>query len=366
MAAKYTGIIIKVKEDGTKNILVRFQYNGTRYPLKNFTKLYGCKTEKQAYDKLCEIKLLISQGLDPFTTNSITIDSIWKEWSKTKEDTKQWSKTTSYNSKLFYNAYLKEPIGNMKISKIKYAHIKNIIDSIKGENGTKNTVKRLLKPMFDDQVKKGTLSNNVLDKLVTLKEPQNRANLSLRTPEKPLEILRKLYNTIPKYNKSYKSLSIKAMMYMCLLTAHRTGELRQLKRKDINLDTMRVIAPAETTKTKIDYHYLLPSEIKTYVNALKPEDLVFPISRGSMNAIFNRWVKLAKVELFNDKLLSWHDFRRLMATVMVMECKVDSMLADACLEHSPEGVKKHYFHFTYENKCEAFQKFWDKIKEGIN
>ncbi|MEA3523202.1 MAG: hypothetical protein U9R50_09505, partial [Campylobacterota bacterium] len=58
----YPGITTKTLENGVNNIYVRFKHLGKVYPVKNFTKLFGCKTEKQAYDKLQEVKLEISKG----------------------------------------------------------------------------------------------------------------------------------------------------------------------------------------------------------------------------------------------------------------------------------------------------------------
>lgn len=234
------------------------------------------------------------------------------------------------------------------------------------ENATKNSLKRILRPLFEDQIKKGNISENVVNKIATLKEKSLRSQISLRTPEKPLDILRKLYCSINLYHDNYKGKVIKMFMYMSLLTAHRIGELCKTKRKHVDLDLMRVIAPSTITKTKVDYHYPLPIELKEYVSSLNPEDDLFPISKGSAQHIFPTWIKNADVKVFKDKKLNFHDFRRWMISVMIMDCKIDSALADACLEHSPEGVKKHYFHFTYEDKCQAFQKYWDKIKEDID
>ncbi len=68
----YIGITTKVSKNGLKSIFARFKHNSKTYPIKNFTKLFGCKTEKQAFDKLQEVKLLISQGKDPFISTLTT------------------------------------------------------------------------------------------------------------------------------------------------------------------------------------------------------------------------------------------------------------------------------------------------------
>lgn len=113
--SKYSGITVKVSADGSKNIFVRFQHFGTRYPVKNFTKLFGCRTEKQAFDKLQEIKTLISQGNDPFSTSSLILNDIWKEWSDKKIKNKDWSFKTKEGYAYFYNAYIKSAIGSKPI-----------------------------------------------------------------------------------------------------------------------------------------------------------------------------------------------------------------------------------------------------------
>ncbi|MDB2562993.1 hypothetical protein N9X61_05240, partial [Sulfurimonas sp.] len=72
----YPGITTKTSKNGVKNVYIRFKYNGKIYPIKNFTKLFGCKTEKQAFEKLQEVKVLISQGHDPFISSPISLNDI--------------------------------------------------------------------------------------------------------------------------------------------------------------------------------------------------------------------------------------------------------------------------------------------------
>jgi len=54
-------ITSKILKNATKNFYVRFMFQGKQYPVKNFTKLFGCKTEKQTFDKLQEIKIEIAK-----------------------------------------------------------------------------------------------------------------------------------------------------------------------------------------------------------------------------------------------------------------------------------------------------------------
>ncbi|MCK5111212.1 MAG: hypothetical protein KAQ94_06795 [Arcobacteraceae bacterium] len=48
---------------------------------------------------------------------------------------------------------------------------------------------------------------------------------------------------------------------------------------------------------------------------------------------------------------------------MIRECKIDSMLADYCLEHKQSGVIEHYLDFNYEDKKSAFDKYWELVRK---
>ena len=76
------GIYTKTLNDGTKAIYVRFKYLGKTYPIKNFTKLFNCRTEKQAYDKLQEVKVDIRNGDNPFNPQGKTLNDYWQKWKK--------------------------------------------------------------------------------------------------------------------------------------------------------------------------------------------------------------------------------------------------------------------------------------------
>ena len=65
-------------KDGSSAIIVRFKHNGITYPIKNLTKLYGCKTEKEGFEKLNEIKLLLSKGKDPFSSSDGTLQQLFE------------------------------------------------------------------------------------------------------------------------------------------------------------------------------------------------------------------------------------------------------------------------------------------------
>lgn len=369
--AKYNGITTKIhSKTKEKSIMVRFQYLGTIYPVKNFTKLFGCKSETQAYNKLQEIKLLISQGKNPFTKEStdLTINSLWNEWFKRKVASGDWGEVVQKNYTYYYNAHIKLLIGGIRIDKIKFSDIEKVTSKLIGLSAyQRNTFKKLMKPMFAYQIKLGNIESNIFDKLDTVKDKNigSKTKFETRSKDKPLEILKKLYQCIKQYGRTYKAESIQLQMYMALFTGHRIGELQSLKRKHIDTEEMKILAPASNTKTKDAYVYPLPEEALSYINNMDSEQSIIPISRNSNSGIYKRWAKLANIHTYEGESFTWNDFRRLQMHVMITNCGIDSALADACLEHKPQGIMRHYIGFNYEDKEKAYKKYWNKIREDL-
>ena len=139
----------KILKNGSTNYYVRFMYQGREYPVKNFTKLYGCKTEKKTFEKLQEIKMLIAEGKDPFITTGETLNDIFDERLKQKVANGDWTRSTPTNYRYFYNAYIRKSIGHKKIKKITYADLLKIHKGMTNvANSTKNTLKMILRPIF--------------------------------------------------------------------------------------------------------------------------------------------------------------------------------------------------------------------------
>ena len=63
---RYSNIYEVTNSIGKKEFLATWKQHGRQYTEKNLTNLYGCTTANQASSKLNELKVLISQGEDPF------------------------------------------------------------------------------------------------------------------------------------------------------------------------------------------------------------------------------------------------------------------------------------------------------------
>lgn len=115
--------------------------------------------------------------------------------------------------------------------------------------------------------------------------------------------------------------------------------------------------------TKEDYRFPLPEEIIPYLQTIK-SGLIFPtLKKGSVDMMFQRLLKLAGVETFHGKRISPHDLRRLMLTIMIRDLRIDSVLADTCLNHKQKRIINHYLSFTYNDVEDAYNKYWDYIRQ---
>lgn len=357
------GITEKILKDGTKNIMVRFKYQSKTYPIKNFTKLFGCKTRTQASKKLGEVKVLISQGKDPFISSYDDLNYLFYKKLEEYKEKGKWSYHTCRNNLYFYNKHIKNQIGYKKISKITYEDIMKIINTFnKNQNSSVNYVISLLNPIFKEEVKKKNIYFNEIENIEKVKTPI-REKIELRTNTKEIEIIRELYNNIKNYDfrTNVNIEEIKMFFYLVILTSHRWGEILQLKKSDCYLKHMKIISPKTITKTKEEYHFPLPFECLEYIKNCKSENL-FNIKRGTIYGIFQNLLSLTKIEIYNNKKLSLHDTRKLMMSIMIKELHLDSRLVDFCLEHKQDGSIKHYLEFNYQDKEKSYQKYWDLIR----
>jgi len=361
----YPGIKTVQMKNDTYAIMVNFKYKSKRYPTKNFTKIFGSKTETKAKNKLDEVKVLISQGINPFLNTPYTLNEFWYKRFDRKVKNGEWTNNTPRNYQYFYEAHIKDVIGHKKLDKITYEDLQKVLDKLSDrQGGTKNTFKRLMRPLFEEAIKNDIIKDNVINKLETQKEGSNK-NIELRTSEEALSIVKNIYNAIPQYKVLSKTQDpeIKMFLYMVLLTAHRKGEIMKLTKEDVVMEEKKIISPASITKTKEDYHFPIPKECLEYIDNIE-SGLLFPtLKRGSTHAIFQRLLKLTDIKFYKGKSLAIHDTRRLMLTIMITDCKIDGMLADACLSHKQRGVIKHYLSFSYKDIKKSYKKYWKKIKK---
>lgn len=360
---KFKGITEKKLKNGTTVIMVRFKYDNTIYPVKNFTKLYGSKTKSEAKNQLEKIKVGISQGIKPFVNTPFTLTDIWKKRLTTKETSKEWKYETRRNYDYFYNKHIKDFIGHKKLNKITYEDLKEVVDNMPTiQGGSKNRVQKLMYPIFDDAIKNGTLNENPARHLKIYKSGNDK-NIKLRSKNTNLTIAKELYKAIPNYKVHQKSQEqeIKMYLYLVIFSAHRIGELLKLKKENVIIEDEKIISPPEITKTKIEYHFPIPPICLEYIKSIK-SGLLFPtLQKPSIYNLFQRLLKLTDIKFYEGKTISPHDMRRIMLNVMVVDCRIDGFLADSCLSHQQKGSTRYYVGFEDIHIREAYEKYWNKI-----
>lgn len=357
------GITQKTLKNGEIAIYVRWKYQGQNKGVQNFTKLYGCNTPTQAKNKLNEIKIGLSKGID-ITKQTKNLDYYFYENCRIKVLKKEWREdTTAKNYKKYYEANIKEKIGWKKLSKITYADLIEITDTLAHTKGTsRNTLKKILNPIMKEALKRNDITINEVEKLDHHKT-EKREKLDKRINEDNLIVAQKLYKAIALYKpKETLKKELNAYLYLLIMTAHRYGELLKLNIDDVYIEDNLIISPAHITKTNEDYHYPIPDECLEYFKSVKSGKLFPNLRYSSMADYFKKLIVLSEIKLFRNKTITAHDTRRLMLDIMINYCKIDGMLADYCIDHKQKGEVEAYLGFTYNHKKEAFIKYWDIIR----
>lgn len=367
--AKYPGILSKKLKSGETCIMVRFKYLGKDYGVRNFTKLYNCKTQKSAFEKLQEVKQRIRENKDPFIIKGETLNDIFYDRINFKLESGEWRINTYKAYYHYYKSLIEKEIGYLKLQKIKYEHLDNILKGkvlSQSKGSYKRRLKLTLSPIFEDALKKGHIHSNPCQLLPKFSKDVAE-KITTRVKDADFIFLAKeIYNSSMTYEERFKYRIEETQAYftLCVMTAHRMGELIQLKRKDIDLENKKIKSPVEITKTREVYEFPLPDELIPYITKIEDKNaLIFPnLKYKSQYKVFKQIVKNTNIKLEDEKNLTIHDIRRLMLNIMIRHLKIDSRIADLCLEHKENGVIKHYLDLDYEVKEEAFFKYWEILR----
>lgn len=409
------------------NIYVRFKHNSKDYGKRNFTTLFGIKTQKKAHEKLQECKTMLSQGKNPFLISPNTLNELFYERIESKSRIGGWSEHTISGYVLYYEKVLKKPLGKKKLSKISYDDLDKIQKKHDLENKSiewKKRMKQILNPIFEEALRKKEVIENpcLLIKLepnILLDAKKKNNGIEFKSKFSILELSQILYKAIPYYPVKTESerLEKESFLYFVLLTAKRFGEVLKLKKSDCFMDLKYIVSQPEITKTDIKVQFVMPHEVFEYINSIEDKDsLLFPnIKHKSVYLTFQRLLKVAreKIEsgdiqtsrsnafiknriqkktdeekeilakksdeerkelaeaeenkrekLINDnEILTIHDTRALMLNIMITNKNIDSNLADACIDHRTKGTLGDYVSFSFEQTKEVFELYWGLVRQ---
>lgn len=345
-------------------------------PYKNLTTLFGCSTAKQAYEKVFDLKQQYQNGIDPFEKNEVinqdkVLNHLFEDYIEELIEKKRVEHTIKLYTQ-YYDRYCRKKIGNKEISRITKDDLLNIINKdLKGKSlSSKNRLKLILGPIFDDAVENEVIPTNFFKHRQFLlgKYIPEKPKISEITDMKHLEISKLLYKYIPKYPTKY---SLKEQLpiftLLNLMTGHRYGELAKLTTKNLDLENKRIKAFKKDTKTKIATYYPYPEECHEYF--LKFKDFnddrklfpnIIPTSYGRIfKVVLREALKENNIEYFN---IVAHDFRQLMINSMI-KLGIDTALANKmCLDHSYNETLDAYLDIDFDLKCELYNNYWEALR----
>jgi integrase len=356
---KYTSIYSLDKSNGSIDYYALIKRNGTQYGSRNMTKLFGCNTAKQAFDKLLEVHQIIDRGEDPFSIRSSKLDDLFYAYNATRNE--PYKKT----SKLQYDKWVKPSIGHKKIAKIALSdmlEIMNNVDTAGNKVSTKVAIKDLLQPIFKDQFQKENLSRNILMSL-KIKVPNNKVILNT-TIDGMIETARSVYNfamTVP-LNKG----NSRALFLLSVMTARRIGELGKLDYSDINFVTRKIRPRQETTKTKkYDnnfYDYPIPDEVFDLLDK-NGTGKIFNHHPSAYTKEYHDRIIKAKIE--KDHKIRSHTNRNFFQSIMSHQGYDKDFVGEIALSHKINNMNLTYLTYTDDKIMELYEAYW-KILRGKN
>jgi len=285
----------------------------------------------------------------------------------------KWRPNTKNHYINFYEKVLRKTLGKKPLNKITAKDIQSLKMQYSHRSVSyQNRIKTLISPIMDEAVINGDITHNPLVILRNEVAPSATA-VSDKVIENELEVARRMYQKLVNGGVKLDRTRLKNnieyaddeeanyLLMMMLMTAHRFGELLQLRKSDIYGD--KIISPKEITKTNRPYEFPLPDELKEYIREKKDDELLFPMmTKGAVDGRFRKLVKSLDLTLVKNHMIHAHDLRRIFTAILVKQ-KMDVALIDFALEHKVRGVMSHYLHYTYEDKQEIYNKYWELIRK---
>jgi len=197
--ARYPAIRKRTLKNGTVNIYARIRHNGKNLGEKNFTKHFGCRTEKSAFEKLQEIKILISKGINPFEDKTLILNDLWEK----KLLSANWRENTRSHYINYYDIVIRNTLGKKSINKINVQEILKLKNDYKHKSiSYQNRIKSMLNPIFEEELIKGNITVNPFSNIKN-QVAKSAKPVSQKSFDNELKIARRLLETIKKNHNNF-------------------------------------------------------------------------------------------------------------------------------------------------------------------
>ncbi len=355
MLADGGGLYLRVYPEGTKNWMVRL-YRGKNEVLRgigSFSKL----SLQQARDTRDSYKKLWMQGIDPSIekqrskltinkSNQLTFDYAYKQAlenriaNKSSGHKKRWSET--------YEKYLKAPLGRLPLTDIDDEVVLTVLESIyKTAPSTAQKAKHQISVIFTyAKDKKWYRGANPCNELT---------GNSLIVPPKPRHFkyleehrIGEFQSLLKRSNNEY----IKIFLYIILLTALRTGSLREARWSwyDKQLGVLNI--PSNSMKSREAFICPLPTQAMQVLDELKAfggksNDYIFTglndRKTGEIKPISDNTARQNLQKMMGDNV-TVHGFRTVWNRVVSNMGKFTIEIIEAQLTHAftQTSIRKTY------------------------
>jgi integrase len=290
-------------------------------------------TDNSANLMLVKYKEEIELGYNPNET--IKLDKLFNMYVATLKDT-DWTK----NKIRIYNRYIKDPVGNKQIEKIKKMDIDKILKDLYSRGlspRTQKTILEVLKPCFNFAIDNKIMKENPI-KNITVKVPNQKKIVTNAS-----ELFKKVYEGIKIY---YKDESFYQALFLFGFTGRRKAEILNLKWD--NIDFISDYYWIEDTKNDDKQKYPLPPYIKDQLLSIEDDKkgLVFksPVT-GKKIVNIDRQMRQLKKFIEIDEL-SLHYMRNILVSALA-EQKTEAIVLSGILGHKDVNTINKYLSINH-------------------
>ncbi|PHR55567.1 MAG: hypothetical protein COA44_09965, partial [Arcobacter sp.] len=269
---KYTGIY--VKEDSKtriKTYLARAKVNGTEIEqIVGYSNDQHKTNPSLAFQKRVELINAHKAGKSTKKGDNPTLDKFFQEFQEIRKETISENRWKS--GRYFYDKYVTETLKNKKLKDVDSSDLQKIINQMIKEEKKGSyivTVKELFSPLFKKAIEFGLVEKNITQ---FLKFPKYDNVRYFVLSDENSKALREEIMNIP--DNHYR------VMFMFLLRARRSNEVRSLEWTDIDFKNKKYTIRDLNNKVRKNQSYLLDDELIEHLNIIKEDKgLVFKSNR---------------------------------------------------------------------------------------
>ncbi|WP_324172292.1 hypothetical protein [Sulfurimonas sp.] len=364
IATKFRGVKEIVNLHGGKEFIVSFSYKGFRINEKNFTKLFNCKTAKQAHERIPIVKDQIDKGEDPLTT---TTNKIGELVLNNLEDKNIGFKKNSTHT---YNKHIKPIIGHKYIERVTEKDLIKIRTNMEKQGLALSTIKKIrtiLSPIFKKAHNKGIIKVNVLLE-VPMGGHETKPRLEERLHGTIKDNAQNIFNKILVLKEFQNDEEFKSIFLISMMCARRLGEILEITYEDIIDGVVHV--RGSTTKTykikgeRVVERYPLPKEVLKIIG--KGKGKVFNHQVRSCLDEYKKMIEnecnLEVKELGKKFPIRGHDNRHFIMSLCSEKFGKDNVGSLALSHNSVSNMNDVYLSTEYKRVEELFKYYWRLLR----